>query len=68
MDATSSLHAAWLHTLDEYVIDTSMSQFILSLMRPVFRRTDLRGLLLQKGHRDHVASNIAAFISEESPS
>src|SRR5215472_17315522 len=35
-DAISSLNEAWLHTLDEYVIDTPLSQVILPVMRACF--------------------------------
>ena len=35
-DAILSLNEAWLHTLDEYVIDTQLSQVILPVMRACF--------------------------------
>ena len=35
-DAILSLNEAWLHTLDEYVIDMPLSQVILPVMRACF--------------------------------
>ena len=47
--AISSLNEAWLHTLDEYVADTPLSQVILPLMRACFFGGDLRGSVGAKG-------------------
>jgi hypothetical protein len=35
-DAILSLNEAWLHTLNEYVVDTPLSQVILPVMRACF--------------------------------
>ena len=65
-DTISSLNEAWLHTLDEYVIDTPLSQIILPMMRSSFFGGAIYAiLLLQKGHRDRVAADIAGFIAEK---
>ena len=62
----SSLNEAWLHTLDEYVIDTPLSPIILPTMRGCFFGGAIYAvLLLQKGHRDRVAADIAGFIAEK---
>ena len=62
----SSLNEAWLHTLDEYVIDTPLSQIILPTMRGCFFGGAIYAvLLLQKGHGDRVAADIAGFIAEK---
>ena len=62
----SSLNEAWLHTLDEYVIDTPLSQIILPLMRSCFFGGAIYAvLLLQKGHGARVAADIAGFIAEK---
>jgi hypothetical protein len=51
----SSLNEAWVHTLDEYVADTLLSQVILSLMRACFfGGATYAGLMLGKGHADRV--------------
>ncbi len=60
-----SLNEAWLHTLDEYVIDTPLSQVILPVMRACFfGGATYAVLLLRKGHADRVASDIAGFLTE----
>jgi hypothetical protein len=65
-DTIASLNEAWLHTLDEYVIDTPLSQIILPMMRGCFFGGAIYAvLLLQKGHRDRVAADIAGFIAEK---
>ena len=65
-DTISSLNEAWLHTLDEYVIDTPLSHIILPMMRGCFFGGAIYAvLLLQKGHRDRVAADIAGFIAEK---
>ena len=62
----SSLNEAWLHTLDEYVVDTPLSQIILPMMRSCFFGGAIYAvLLLQKGHGDRVAADIAGFIAEK---
>jgi hypothetical protein len=62
----SSLNEAWFHTLDEYVIDTPLSQIILPTMRSCFFGGAIYAvLLLQKGHGDQLACDIAGFITEE---
>ena len=62
----SSLNEAWLHTLDEYVIETPLSQIILPTMRSCFFGGAIYAvLLLQKGHGDRVAADIAGFIAEK---
>jgi hypothetical protein len=61
-----SLNEAWLHILDEYVIDTPLSQIILPMMRGCFFGGAIYAvLLLQKGHGDRVAADIAGFIAEK---
>jgi hypothetical protein len=58
-DIISSLNEAWLHTLDEYVIDTPLSQVILPLMRACFfGGATCTVLLAQRGHGDQVVSDI----------
>ena len=65
-DTISSLNEAWLHTLDEYVIDTPLSQIILPMMRSCFFGGAIYAvLLLQKGHGDRVVADIAGFIAEK---
>jgi len=64
----SSLNEAWLHTLDEYVIDTPLSQIILPMIRSCFFGGAIYAvLLLQKGHGHQLACDIAGFIAEEPP-
>src|SRR6516164_4066422 len=49
-DAISSLNEAWLHTLDEYVIDTLLSEVILRVMRAcLFGGAAYAVLLAQRG-------------------
>ena len=65
-DAISSLNEAWIHTLDDYVIETPLSQVILPLMRDCFFGGAIYALLLvQKGHGDQVAADIAGFTAEK---
>jgi len=65
-DAISSLNEAWLHTLDEYVATTPLSQVILRLMRACFfGGASYAVLLLQKGHGNQVACDIAGFLTEQ---
>lgn len=62
----SSLNEAWLHTLDEYVADTPLTQVILPLMRACFfGGATYAALLLQKGHADRVTADIAGFLTEQ---
>ena len=65
-DTISSLNEAWVHTLDEYVIDPPLSRIILPMMRSCFFGGAIYAiLLLQKGHGDRVAADIAGFIAEK---
>ena len=65
-DAISSLNGAWLHTLDEYVIDTPLSQVILPVMRACFFGGATYAVLLaQRGHGNQVVSDIAGFLTEQ---
>jgi hypothetical protein len=62
----SSLNEAWFNALDKCVIDTPLSEAILPLMRNCFLGGAVRAvLLLQKGHGDQLAANIASFLGEE---
>ena len=62
----SSLNEAWFHTLDRCVVDSPLSEVILPLMRNCFFGGAMHAvLLLQKGHGDQLASDIAGFIMEE---
>jgi hypothetical protein len=62
----SSLNEAWLHSLDRCVIDTPLSETVLPLMRSCFFGGAVHAvLLLQKGHGDQLASDIASFLAEE---
>jgi len=64
--AISSLNEAWFRTLDEYVIDTPLNGVLLPLLRNCFFGGAVYALLLlQKGHGDQVAADIAGFIAEE---
>jgi hypothetical protein len=65
-DAISSLNEAWLHTLDEYIIDTPLSQIILPVMRACFFGGATYAVLLaQRGHGDRVAADITGFLTEQ---
>ena len=48
-DAILSLNDAWLHTLDEYVIDMPLSQVILPVMRACFFGGATYAVLLAQG-------------------
>jgi hypothetical protein len=62
----SSLHEAWLHTVDRCVIGCPLSEVILSLMHNCFFGGAMHAvLLLQKGHGDQLASDIAGVIMDE---
>ena len=65
-DAILSLNEAWLCTLDEYVIDTSLSEVILPVMRTCFFGGATYAVLLaQTGHGNQVVSDIAGFLTEQ---
>ena len=65
-DAISSLNEAWLHTLDEYVIDKPLSKVILPVMRACFFGGAAYAVLLaQRGHGNQVAADITGFITEQ---
>ena len=62
----SSLNEAWFHTLDSCVVDSPLSEVILPLMRNCFFGGAMHAVfLLQKGHGDQLASDIAGFIMDE---
>jgi hypothetical protein len=62
----SSLNEAWFHTLDRCVVDTPLSEVILPLMRNCFFGGAMHAvLLLQNGHGDQLASDIAGFTTKE---
>ena len=62
----TSLNEAWLHALGRCVIDTPLSETILPLMRNCFFGGAVHAvLLLQKGHGDQLAADIASFLVEE---
>jgi hypothetical protein len=61
-----SLNEAWVHTLDRCVIDTPLSEVIFPLMRNCFFGGAMHAvLLLQNGHGDKLASDIAGFIMKD---
>ena len=62
----SSLNEAWLHTLDTCVVDSPLNELILPLMRNCFFGGAMHAVfLLQKGHSEQLASDIAGFINEK---
>lgn len=62
----SSLNEAWFHTLDRCVGDSTLSEIILPLMRNCFFGGAMHAVfLMQKGHGDQLASDIASFIKED---
>jgi hypothetical protein len=62
----SSLSEAWFHTLDRCVVDTPLSEVIFPLMRNCFFGGAMYAVhLLQNGHGDQLASDIAGFIMQE---
>ena len=62
----SSLNEAWLCALDKCAIDTPLSETILPLLRNCFFGGAVHAvLLLQKGHGDQLAADIASFLAEE---
>ena len=65
-DAILSLNEAWLHTLNEYVVDTPLSQVILPVMRVFFfGGATYTVLLAQRGHGNQVVTDIAVFLTEQ---
>jgi len=65
-DAISSLNEAWLHTLDEYVIDKPLSKVILPVMRACFFGGAAYAVLLaQRGHGNQAVADIAGFLAEQ---
>ena len=65
-----SLNEAWFHTLDRCVIDSPLNEVILPLMRNCFFVGAMHAvLLLQKGHGDQLASDIAlaSLVKSRSP-
>ena len=62
----SSSNEAWFHTLDRCVTDTPLGEVIFPLMRNCFFGGAMHAVfLLQKGHGNQLASDIAGFIMEE---
>jgi hypothetical protein len=62
----SSLNEAWFHTIDSCVVDGPLSEVILPLLRNCFFGGAMHAVfLLQKGHGDQLASDIAGFIMDE---
>jgi hypothetical protein len=62
----SSLNEAWLNALDSSVIDHPLSGVILPLMRNCFFGGAMHAVfLLEKGHGDQLASDIASFSLEQ---
>lgn len=61
----SSLNEAWFNTLDRCVIDTTLSEAIFPSMHACFFGGAIHAvLLLQKGHGNQLASDIAGFVNE----
>ena len=66
VDPISSLNEAWFHTLDSCVVDSPLTAVILPLMRNCFFGGAMHAVfLLQKGHGDQLASDIAGYVKEE---
>jgi hypothetical protein len=62
----ASLSEAWLHSLDRCVVDTPLSELIFPLMCSCFFGGAMHAILmLQNGHGDQLAADIAAFIPKE---
>jgi hypothetical protein len=62
----SSLNEAWFHTLDRCAVDIHLSEVIFPLMRNCFFGGAMHAVLLvQNGHSDQLASDIAGFIMKE---
>ena len=64
-----SLNDAWLHTLDSCAVNFPLSDVILPLTRDCFVAGAIYAvLLLQRGHGNQLACDIAGFINEASSS
>jgi hypothetical protein len=64
----SSLNEAWFHTLDSCVVNFPLGDVILPVMRNCFfAGATYAVLLLQRGHGDQLARDIAGFGDEASP-
>jgi hypothetical protein len=62
----SSLNEAWIHSLDSCVIDTPLNEVIVPLLRNCFFGGAMHAvLLLQNGHGDQLAADIARSITKE---
>ena len=62
----SSLNEAWLYTLGKCATDTPLGETVLPLMRICFFGGAVHAvLLLQTGHCDQLASDVAGFLMEE---
>jgi hypothetical protein len=62
----SSLNEAWFHTLDRCAVDTPLSEVVFPLMRNCFFGGAMQAVfLLQNGHGDQLASDIAGFFMKE---
>jgi hypothetical protein len=62
----SSLNEAWFQTLNRCVVDMPLSKSILPLMRNCFFGGAIYAVhLLQNGHGDQLASDIAGFNMKE---
>ena len=65
----SSLNEAWFQTLDSCAVEGPLSEVLLPLMRNCFFGGAMHAVfLVQKGHGDQLASDIAGFIMDESQS
>ena len=65
-DAILSLNEAWLHTLEEYVIDTPLTQVTLPVMRACFfGGATYVVVLAQRGQGNQVAAAIVGFLTEQ---
>ena len=61
----SSLNEAWLHTLDACVVDGPLNEALLPLMRNCFFGGAMHAVfLLQNGHGEQLASDMAGLIEE----
>lgn len=61
-----SLNEAWLDALDGWAVDTPLSEVILPLMRTCFFGGAMHAVfLLDNGHGDQLAADIAGFLREE---
>ena len=65
-NSSSSLNEAWMHTLDQCVIEGPLNQIILPLMRNCFFAGAIHAVrLLDTGHGDQVVCDIAGYVIEE---